>query len=58
VLFAEQEHGKKAIVEPDRLLTAQEIKRRICEHYGCEQLESLMQKIEPNRPTKIRKKAA
>ncbi|MCC6417386.1 MAG: IS630 family transposase [Gemmataceae bacterium] len=51
-------HGKKAIVEPERLLNAQEIKGRVCEHYRCEQLEPLVQKIETERPRKIRKKVA
>ena len=36
-------HGKKAIVEPDRLLTAAEVRGRVCEYYGCEQLEPLTQ---------------
>ena len=38
-------HGKKAIVEPDRKLTAQETKERVCEHYDCEILEPLVQKV-------------
>ena len=38
-------HGKKAIVEPDRKLTAQETKERVCEHYRCELLEPLEQKV-------------
>ena len=38
-------HGKKAIVEPDRLLTAQEVKDRVCEYYGCDQPEPLVQKV-------------
>jgi hypothetical protein len=38
-------HGKKAIVEPDRKLTAQETKERVCEHYHCELLEPLKQKV-------------
>ena len=28
-------HGKRAVVEPDRLLTAQEIADRACAYYGC-----------------------
>jgi transposase len=28
-------HGKRHIVEPARLLTAQELEDRICEHFGC-----------------------
>jgi hypothetical protein len=38
-------HGKKAIVEPDRKLTAQETKERVCEHYHCELLEPLEQGV-------------
>ncbi len=37
-------HGKRAIVEPDRKLTAQETKERVCLYYGCEQVEPLEQK--------------
>ena len=37
-------HGKKAIVEPDRLLTAQEVKDRVCAYYDCDQPEPLEQK--------------
>ncbi len=29
-------HGKRAIVEPARLLTAQELKPRVCDYFGCE----------------------
>jgi hypothetical protein len=36
-------HGKKAIVEPDRLLSAAELVTRVCQYYGCEQLEPLKQ---------------
>jgi hypothetical protein len=36
-------HGKRAIVEPDRLLTAREVMDRVRTHYGCEQLEPLVQ---------------
>ena len=34
-------HAKKAIMEPDRKLTAQEIMSRVCEHFGCELLPYL-----------------
>lgn len=37
-------HGKKAVVEPGRLLTAQEVKERVCAYYGCERSEPLVQK--------------
>ncbi len=38
-------HGKKAITEPDRLLTAQEIQGRVCDYYDCEQVEPLEQRV-------------
>jgi transposase len=38
-------HGKKAIVEPDRKLTAQETRERVCQHYRCDLLEPLEQKV-------------
>ncbi|QDU20965.1 hypothetical protein ETAA1_29280 [Urbifossiella limnaea] len=28
-------HGKRAIVEPDRRLTADEVRQRACDYYGC-----------------------
>jgi transposase len=39
------QHGKKAIVEPERTLAAAEIKERVCTHYGCEQCDPLKQKV-------------
>jgi transposase len=36
-------HGKRAIVEPDRKLTAAEIKRRVHDHYHCPHEEPLTQ---------------
>ncbi|HSD62042.1 MAG TPA: IS630 family transposase [Burkholderiales bacterium] len=36
-------HGKRAIVEPDRKLTATEVKQRVHEHYRCEPQEPLTQ---------------
>jgi hypothetical protein len=38
-------HGKRAIVEPDRKLTGDEVVERVCGYYGCEQLERLKQKV-------------
>jgi hypothetical protein len=38
-------HGKKAVVEPDRLLRAQEVKERVWDYYGCEQSAPLEQKV-------------
>jgi transposase len=36
-------HGKKAIVEPEELLWAAEVRTRVRDYYGCEHLESLTQ---------------
>jgi len=36
-------HGKRAIVEPDRKLTADEIKERVFAHFGCVPTEPLKQ---------------
>jgi DDE superfamily endonuclease/Winged helix-turn helix len=36
-------HGKRAIVEPDRKLSAAEVKQRVHEHYRCEPQEPLTQ---------------
>jgi transposase len=38
-------HGKRAIVEPAWLLTANELKQRICGYFGCEPFSPLTQKI-------------
>ena len=38
-------HGKKAITEPERTLTAQETKERICNHYGTKPGKPLKQKV-------------
>jgi transposase len=38
-------HGKRAILEPERVLTAQEVKDRVWEHYCCEPCEPLVQKV-------------
>jgi hypothetical protein len=39
-------HGKRAIVEPERKLTAAEVEQRACGYYGCEQLERLSQQLQ------------
>jgi transposase len=36
-------HGKRAVVEPSRTLTAQELEARICLYYRCETLDHLAQ---------------
>jgi transposase len=38
-------HGKRAIAEPERKLTAQEVKDRVYVYYGCEQVEPLKQQV-------------
>ncbi|SRR6266700_4301223 len=38
-------HGKRAIVEPARLLTASEVRQRVCDYFGCEQAELLVQQV-------------
>jgi transposase len=42
-------HAKKAIVEPDRKLTAEETVARVCEHFGCDVLPFLKTAIEPEK---------
>jgi hypothetical protein len=51
-------HGKRAIVEPDRVLTAWEVETRACGYYGCDRHEHLQQTDPPKKGTAIRKKAA
>jgi DDE superfamily endonuclease len=34
-------HGKRAVVEPDRLLPITELEDRVCAYYGCDQLPHL-----------------
>lgn len=36
-------HGKRAVVEPDRKLTASELQQRLCDYYQCERLEPIAQ---------------
>ena len=38
-------HGKRAIIEPDRKLTAAEVMVRVCGYYGCEQYDRLTQQV-------------
>jgi transposase len=38
-------HGKRAVAEPERLPSAQEIKDRVCDYYACEQTVPLQQKV-------------
>jgi transposase len=45
-------HGKRALVEPERLLSAQEVKERVYLYYGCPQEEPLQQVVPPKRQRK------
>jgi len=36
-------HGKRAVVEPERTLLADELKGRLCDYYACELLEPIPQ---------------
>lgn len=38
-------HAKRAIVEPERKLNAQELKSRICKYFGCPLLDPLAKKV-------------
>ena len=38
-------HGKRAVVEPERTLTAHELMDRVHQHFGCEPLEPLHQHV-------------
>jgi DDE superfamily endonuclease len=39
-------HGKRAIVEPDRILSGDEIQQRVCDYYGCPCEKPLVQSKE------------
>ena len=38
-------HSKRAIVEPARLLTANELRQRVYDYFGCERTDLLTQKV-------------
>jgi transposase len=38
-------HGKRAIVEPARTLTAEELIHRVCTYFECEHVDHLQQKV-------------
>ncbi len=42
-------HGKRAIVEPEQVLTAREVETRACDYYGCTQHEHLQQTDPPKK---------
>ena len=41
-------HAKKAILDPDRKLTAQETVSRVCQHFRCELLPYLKAEVDPS----------
>src|SRR5262245_6901318 len=51
-------HGKRAIVEPERMLSAAEVEKRACDYYGCAQHEHLQQTDPPRKLPVTRKKVA
>jgi hypothetical protein len=51
-------HGKRAILEPDRVLSAEEVEARACVYYGCEQVEHLRQMTSSKKASSKRKKVA
>jgi transposase len=38
-------HGKRAVAEPERKLSVEELEQRICAYYECERLEHIAQKV-------------
>jgi transposase len=38
-------HGKRAVVEPERKLTGEQLKERLCQHYRCPNLPALAQEV-------------
>lgn len=51
-------HGKRAIVEPERLLNASEVEQRACDYYGCSPQDHLHQTDPPKKKPAKRKKVA
>lgn len=51
-------HGKKAIAEPEGLLTAAEVEGRVCAYYGCAQEQRLRQVVPPKKTSQKKKKVA
>ena len=40
-------HGKRAIIEPARRMPAQELRQRVCDYFGCQQVALLTQHPTP-----------
>lgn len=51
-------HGKRAILEPERVLAATEVEERVCEYYGCDQEAHLQQMNPPQKKRRKGKEAA
>lgn len=51
-------HGKQAIVEPEQVLTAQEVEARVCAYYHCDHEEHLVQIVPVKQKPPTRKKVA
>jgi transposase len=51
-------HGKRAIVEPERVLSAREVEARVCEYYCCEQEDHLQQPAPAQKPSPKKKRVA
>ena len=50
-------HGKRAVVEPDRVLTAGEVEARACDYYECGRYDRLRQ-TDPSRKSPAKRKPA
>ena len=42
-------HGKRAIVEPDRVLSAAEVRERVCDYFNCQQLPLLQRSVKQEK---------
>jgi hypothetical protein len=51
-------HGKRAILEPERVLAAVEVESRVCAYYGCEQYDHLQQTVPAKKQPAKKKKVA
>jgi hypothetical protein len=51
-------HGKRAILEPEQVLTAQEVESRVGDYYGCAQEEHLQQRPSTKKRSSKKKKVA
>ena len=42
-------HGKRAIVEPERVLSAAEVRKRVCDYFNCQQLPLLQRSVKQEK---------